>query len=42
MVWRGGWGAFYGPEQHVELQQLGFSLTTNMITSLDGNLTIAD
>src|SRR4029077_5649270 len=42
IVWRGGWGAFYGPNNMSNFNQLGFSLTTNMITSLDNNLTIAD
>ena len=42
IVWRGGWGVFYGPNNMSNFNQLGFSLTTNMITSLDNNLTIAD
>ncbi len=42
MVWRGGWGVFYGPNNMSNFNQLGFSLTTNMVTSLDGNLTPAD
>jgi hypothetical protein len=42
MVWRGGWGIFYGPNNMSNFNQLGFSLTTNMVTSLDGNLTPAD
>lgn len=39
MVWRGGWGIFYAPNNMLNFNQLGFSLNTQMITSLDGNLT---
>ena len=42
MVWRGGWGIFYAPNNMVNFNQLGFSLNTLMVTSLDGNLTPAD
>ena len=39
MVWRGGWGIFFTPNNLGELRNDGFSLATNMITSIDGNLT---
>jgi hypothetical protein len=42
VVWRGGWGVFYGPNNMSNFNQLGFSVTTNMVTSIDGNLTPAD
>jgi hypothetical protein len=42
MVWRGGWGIFYAPNNMLNFSQLGFSLNTQMVTSLDGNLTPAD
>lgn len=42
MVWRGGWGMFYSPNNMVNFNQLGFSLNTLMVTSLDGGLTPAD
>jgi hypothetical protein len=42
MIWRGGWGIFYAPNNMVNFSQLGFSLNTQMVTSLDGNLTPAD
>jgi hypothetical protein len=42
MVWRGGWGIFYAPNNMLNFSQLGFSLNTQMVTSVDGNLTPAD
>lgn len=39
MVWRGGWGLFYTPNNTNNYRNDGFSLATQMITSLDGNLT---
>jgi hypothetical protein len=39
MVWRGGWGMFYVPNNVNNLRQDGFSLATQMVTSLDNNLT---
>jgi len=39
LVWRGGWGMFYTPNNVGNLRQDGFSLSTRMITSLDNNLT---
>ncbi len=39
MVWRGGWGAFYVPNNVGNFRQDGFSLATQMVTSLDNNLT---
>jgi hypothetical protein len=39
MVWRGGWGLFYTPNNTDNYRNDGFSLATQMITSLDGNLT---
>ena len=38
MVWRGGYGIFYVPI-NVSIRQDGFSLATQMVTSLDNNLT---
>jgi hypothetical protein len=42
MVWRGGWGIFYVPNNLANFNQLGFSLNTLMVTSLDNNLTPYD
>lgn len=39
VVWRGGWGMFYAPNNDAGYRQEGFSLRTLMITSLDDNLT---
>jgi hypothetical protein len=39
IVWRGGWGIFYTPNNITNFSQTGFSLSTQMVTSLDGNLT---
>src|SRR5712692_1077311 len=39
IVWRGGWGIFYVPNNVGNFRQDGFSLATQMVTSLDGNLT---
>ncbi|MBI3696941.1 MAG: TonB-dependent receptor [Acidobacteria bacterium] len=39
VVWRGGWGVFYVPNNISNFRQDGFSLATQMITSLDNNLT---
>jgi hypothetical protein len=39
MVWRGGWGMFYVPNGVGNFRQDGFSLATQMVTSLDNNLT---
>jgi len=39
MVWRGGYGIFIAPNNDSGFQSNGFSLTTQMITSLDNNLT---
>jgi hypothetical protein len=39
IVWRGGWGMFYVPNNVSNLRQDGFSLATQMVTSLDNNLT---
>jgi hypothetical protein len=39
IVWRGGYGMFYVPNNVNNFRQGGFSLTTRMITSLDNNLT---
>src|SRR5207247_8273992 len=38
-VWRGGWGLFYVPNNVNNFRQDGFSLATQMVTSLDNNLT---
>jgi hypothetical protein len=42
MVWRGGWGIFYVPNNMSNFNQLGFSLNTLMVSSIDGSLTPAD
>ncbi len=39
MVWRGGYGIFIAPNNNSNFQTTGFSLTTQMITSLNNNLT---
>jgi hypothetical protein len=39
LVARGGWGLFYVPNNTTNYRLDGFSLATQMITSLDGNLT---
>ncbi len=39
MVWRGGWGLFYTPNNTSNYRNDGFSLATQMVTSLDNNLT---
>ncbi|MEX2262823.1 MAG: TonB-dependent receptor [Bryobacteraceae bacterium] len=39
IVWRGGWGLFYIPNNISNFRQDGFSLATQMVTSLDNNLT---
>jgi hypothetical protein len=39
MVWRGGYGIFIAPNNNSNFQTNGFSLTTNMVTSLNNNLT---
>src|SRR5574340_651461 len=39
IVWRGGWGLFYNPNFTNNFRMDGFSLSTRMVTSLDGNLT---
>ena len=39
MVWRGGYGVFYVPNNLNNFRQVGFSLATQMISSLDNNLT---
>ena len=39
LVARGGWGVFYIPNNTSNYRLDGFSLATQMITSLDGNLT---
>jgi hypothetical protein len=39
LVWRGGTGLFYVPNNVGNYRQDGFSLATQMVTSLDGNLT---
>jgi hypothetical protein len=39
LVWRGGWGLFYVPNNIGNYRQDGFSLATRMVTSLDNNLT---
>jgi hypothetical protein len=38
-VWRGGWGLFYVPNNVNNYRQDGFSLATQMVASIDGNLT---
>lgn len=39
IVWRGGYGIFIAPNNNSNFQTNGFSLTTNMVTSLNNNLT---
>ena len=39
MVWRGGYGIFIAPNNNSSFQTNGFSLSTQMITSLNNNLT---
>jgi hypothetical protein len=39
IVWRGGYGLFIAPNNNSSFQTNGFSLQTQMITSLDNNLT---
>jgi hypothetical protein len=39
MVWRAGWGIFQVPNNFGNFNQNGFSLSTQMVTSLDNNLT---
>ncbi len=39
IVWRGGYGMYYIPNNVSNFRQGGFSLATRMITSLDNNLT---
>ena len=39
MVWRGGYGMFIAPNNNSNFQTNGFSLQTQMVTSLDNNLT---
>ncbi|HKA00689.1 MAG TPA: TonB-dependent receptor [Candidatus Solibacter sp.] len=39
MVWRGGYGVFYAPNNQSNFFQSGFSLPTLMVTSLDNNVT---
>jgi hypothetical protein len=39
IVWRGGWGIFYVPNNMGNFRQDGFSLATQLVTSLDNNLT---
>ncbi len=39
MVWRGGYGLFIAPNNNSNFQTNGFSLQTQMVTSLDNNLT---
>ncbi len=39
IVWRGGYGIFIAPNNVTGFQTTGFSLTTQMVTSLDNNLT---
>lgn len=39
MVWRGGFGLYYVPNNLANYAMDGFSTQTNMVTSLDGNLT---
>jgi len=39
IAWRGGWGLFYVPNNVNNYRQDGFSLATQMVTSLDANLT---
>jgi len=39
LVWRGGWGIFFNPNFVSNFRQDGFSVATQMVTSLDNNLT---
>jgi hypothetical protein len=39
IVWRGGYGTFYVPNNQSNFFQTGFSLPTLMVTSLDNNVT---
>ena len=39
VVWRGGWGLYYIPLNIDYFQNTGFTTTTQMVNSLDGNLT---
>lgn len=39
IVWRGGWGLYYIPLNIDYFQNTGFTTLTQMVTSLDGNLT---
>jgi hypothetical protein len=39
IVWRGGYGLFIAPNNNSSFQTNGFSLQTQMVTSLDNNLT---
>jgi hypothetical protein len=39
IVWRGGYGLFIAPNNNSNFQTSGFSLQTQMVTSLDNNLT---
>ncbi|HZQ56213.1 MAG TPA: TonB-dependent receptor [Bryobacteraceae bacterium] len=39
IVWRGGYGIFIAPNNNNGFQTTGFSLTTQMVTSLNNNLT---
>jgi hypothetical protein len=39
IVWRGGYGLFIAPNNNSNFQTNGFSLQTQMVTSLDNNLT---
>jgi hypothetical protein len=39
IVWRGGYGLFIAPNNNANFQTNGFSLQTQMVTSLDNNLT---
>lgn len=39
MVWRGGYGIFIAPNNDSDFQNNGYSLQTQMVTSLDNNLT---
>ena len=40
IVWRGGYGLFYVPVNIDYYQNTGFTTTTQMVNSLDGNLTV--
>jgi hypothetical protein len=39
IVWRGGYGLFIAPNNDSDFQNNGYSLQTQMVTSLDNNLT---